>query len=483
MIPTFFKHAGALFGALTLLCIVSCSVPQVATRTVTAPVPDAFAGTAATADTLELPVARPWNEFFTDPYLQSLIDTALQRNQESNILLQRIAIARNEIQARKGEYLPTVDAGIGSDVEKVGRYTRFGALEDNLEINEDREFPEFLTNIQLGLYASWELDVWKQLRNARKVAVLEYLATVEGRNFVITNLVAEIANSYYELLSLDSELQNIRSTIAIQEDALRVVSLLQQAGRSNTLAIRRFEAEVEKNRSEIYLVQQEIAAVENRINFLAGRTPGPIPRTASAFLDVQPVSVRTGIPSQLLRNRPDIRQAELELAAADLDVNVARANFLPSFGIRAGLGYQAFNLRYLLKTPESLLMSLAGDAMAPLVNRNAIEAEYQNAGARQVEAAYEYERTILDAYREVATEVSNIDKLADAYERKAQQVALLDEAIEVSNKLFQSTRAEYLEVLLTQRDALEARTDLIETRRDQLVATVNLYQALGGGWK
>ncbi|WP_116107369.1 TolC family protein [Lewinella sp. IMCC34191] len=478
MIPTYCKY---LVGALLLLTL-GCSVPQVVTRTPEVAVPQTF--TAGTnADTTLAAAGRRWDDFFTDPYLLHLIDTALVNNKEVNILLQRIAVARNEIQARKGEYLPTVNAGLGTDVEKVGRYTRNGALEESLEINEDRAFPEFLTNIQFGLYASWELDVWKQLRNARQVAVLEYLATVEGRNFLVTNLVAEIAESYFELLALDGELANLERNIAIQEDALRVVNLMQQAGRSNTLAVRRFEAEVQKNRSETYLVRQDIAAVENRLNFLTGRTPGEIPRTRGDFLEVQPVSVATGIPSQLLRNRPDIRQAELEMAAANLDVSVARANFLPSFGIRAGLGYQAFNLRYLLKTPESLLLSLAGDAMAPLVNRNAIEAEYQNAGARQVQAAYEYEQTILKAYQEVATEVSNIDKLAHAYRLKEEQVAMLDEAIEVSNKLFQSTRAEYLEVLLTQRDALEARTDLIETRKEQLAATVNLYQALGGGWK
>ena len=481
MIPTFSNRLTGLLSALAMLCITACSVPQVVTRAPEVTVPETFP--AASADTLQAAAGRRWDDFFTDPYLLHLIDTALVNNKEVNILLQRIAVARNEIQARKGEYLPTVNAGLGTDVEKVGRYTRNGALEESLEINEDRAFPEFLTNIQFGLYASWELDVWKKLRNSRQVAVLEYLATVEGRNFLVTNLVAEIADSYFELLSLDSELDNIQRNLAIQEDALRVVRLLQQASRSNTLAVRRFEAEVQKNRSETYLVRQEITAVENRINFLTGRAPGEIPRSTGNFLELQPVSVATGIPSQLLRNRPDIRQAELEMAAANLDVDVARANFLPSFGIRAGLGYQAFNFRYLLKTPESLLMSLAGDAMAPLVNRNAIEAEYQNAGARQVQAAFEYEQTVLKAYQEVATEVSNIDKLADAYRLKEEQVAMLDEAIDVSNKLFQSTRAEYLEVLLTQRDALEARTALIDTRKEQLLATVNLYQALGGGWK
>jgi NodT family efflux transporter outer membrane factor (OMF) lipoprotein len=404
-------------------------------------------------------------------------------NKEINMLLQRISVARNEIQARQGEYKPFVGAGLATDVEKVGRYTRNGAVEHSLEIVEGEEIPELLGNIQLGLFASWELDVWKKLRNAQQVAAMEYLASVEGRNFMITNLVAEIANSYYELIALDNQLENLQSNIELQQDALEVVNLLQRAGRANSLAVKRFEAEVQKNQSNIFNIRQQIVETENRLNFLVGKTPQSIARRSADFLDRAPKAVQTGVPSQLLQNRPDIRQAELELAAADLNIQVARANFLPSFGIRAGLGYQAFNPKYLLKTPESLVLSLAGDAVAPLVNRNAIIAEYNNAGARQIEAAYEYEQTILNAYMEVAIQLSNMDNLAQNYALKVQQVESLTESIEISNQLFQSARADYMEVLLTQRDALEARLELIETKKEQMTAVVNLYKALGGGWR
>ncbi len=468
---------------MLLLLLSACSIPQVATRTPTVAVPDAFPLAPARQDTAQAVAGHSWDDYFTDPFLVSLIDTALANNREINILAQRISVARNEIQARQGEYLPFVDAGVGADVEKVGRYTRNGALEESLDIREDRNFPEFLTNLQVGLYASWELDIWNKLHNAAKASVLEYLATREGRNFVVTNLVAEVANSYYELIALDNKLVNLRNNIALQEDALRVVGLMQQAGRANSLGVKRFEAEIQKNAGETFAIEQEITAVENRINFLLGRTPQPIARRSEGFLEREPAYVETGVPSQLLRNRPDIRQAEFELAAADLNIQVARANFLPSFGIRAGLGLQSFNPRYLVQLPESLLLSLAGDAMAPLINRRAIEADYQSSGARQIEAVFEYEQSILKAYREVATEVSNIEQLANTYRRKEEQVAALDESIRIANQLFQSTRAEYLEVLLTQREALEARQELIQTKQDQLAATVNLYQALGGGWK
>lgn len=458
----------------------ACSVPEMTQKRVETALPTRYS--AQRTDTLSSARIN-WREFFQDPYLTALLDTAVVNNKEVNSLLQRIKIAQNEIQVRKGEYLPFVHAGFGAEIEKVGRFTRNGAVEERLEIEDGREFPDPLGNIQLGLYASWELDIWKKLRNSRQVAVLEYLAGVEGKNFLITNLVAEVADAYYELLALDNQLDNLEQNIGIQQDALEAIRLLQQAARANSLAVKRFEAEVQKNQSEIYKLQQQIVETENRINFLLGRTPQPIARSTEDFLALTPAPVASGLPAQLLTNRPDIRQAELELAAAELNIQVARANFYPSLGLKAGMGYQAFNPKFLLNTPESLLFSLAGDAVAPLINRNAIEAEFNSAGAEQVQAVYEYEQTILNAYREVVNQLSNIENLANNYRLKSQQVAALTESIDIANQLFQSARADYLEVLLTQREALEAKMELIETKKEQLTATVDLYKALGGGWK
>ncbi len=198
--------------------------------------------------------------------------------------------------------------------------------------------------------------------------------------------------------------------------------------------------------------------------------------------DLTPAAVHTGIPSQLLSNRPDIKQAELELEASKLDVKSAKAQFYPSLGISAAIGYQAFNPAYLLRTPESLLYSLAGDLVAPLVNKNAIQATYLNANAKQIQAVYQYERTILNAYFEVANQMAKIGNLEKSYDFKVKQVDALTQSINISNDLFKSARADYMEVLMTQRDALESKFELIETKKQQMNAMVNIYQALGGGW-
>lgn len=424
-----------------------------------------------------------WKDFFEDPHLSALIDTAVANNKEVNILMQRISIAANEIQARKGEYLPFVNFGAGIDTEKVGRYTRNGAVEESLEIKEGKAFPEPLGNYQFGLQASWELDVWKKLRNATKVATMEYMASIEGKNFLVTNLVAEIANAYYELVALDNQLENLEENIKIQQNALEVTKELQKYARATSLAVKRFEAEVKKNQSRQYVIKQQQVELENRINFLLGRTPQPIQRASIGFMEIKPKLIQTGLPSELLAHRPDIRKAELELSAAELNIQVAKANFYPSFAIRAGLGFQAFNPKYLLNTPASLAYSLAGDMMAPLINRNAIEAVYKNANATQIQAAYDYEQTIINAYGEVSNQLSNIDNLEKNYQLKTSQVESLTQSVDVANQLFKSARAEYLEILLTQREALEAKSELIETKQKQMSAMVNLYRALGGGWQ
>jgi outer membrane protein, multidrug efflux system len=471
-----FKYAG--IGCICLI-YTACKTPVLTTRTENKTVPAGFNNSQDAVNS----AAMKWRDYFTDANLVALIDTALKNNQELNITLQEIAITKNEITARKGEYLPFVGVKGGAGVEKVGRYTSQGAGDATTEIKPGKEMPDPLGDFLIGAYATWEVDIWHKLRNAKKAAVVRYLSTVEGRNFVITTLIAEIANSYYELLALDNQLEIVKKNIDIQTNALEVVKQQKDAARVTELAVKKFEAEVLNTKSLQYSIQQQITETENRINFLLGRFPQPIPRNDQALDNVMPDNMHTGIPSQLLANRPDIKQAELDLAASKLDVQVAKAQFYPSLGISAGVGYNAFNPTYLFRTPESILYSLAGELVAPLVNRNAIKATYLNANAKQIQAVYNYERTIINAYVEVANQVSKMDNLQKSYDLKLKQVDALTQSITISNDLFRSARADYMEVLLTQRDALESKFELIETRKEQMKARVNIYQALGGGWK
>lgn len=461
------------------MILTSCGALKVKVREANNAVPEYY-GVDDTGDTLNSGHVS-WRAFFTDQDLIALIDTALSNNQELNIVLQEIEIAKNEIGARQGEFLPKASGFIGAGVEKTPRYTRNGAIDASTEIEPGKEIPEFLSDLGFGIRANWEIDVWKKLRNAKKAAVSRYLASVQGKNFMITNLVSEIASEYYELLALDAQLANINRNINIQNDALEVVRQQKDAARVTELAVRRFEAQLLNSRSLKTDIEQQIVVVENRINFLTGRFSQPIQRQADNFDQLIPEEIHGGIPADLLDNRADIQQAELELEAQKLDVKVAKAKFYPSFGISTTVGLQSFNPKYIIN-PESILLSMAGDMMAPLINRKTIKAEYFSANSKQLQAVYNYEKVILNAYLEVANRLSAINNLEKSYGFKQREVEALSDAVEISNNLFKSARADYMEVLLTQRDALEAQFDLIETKKNQFNAVVGAYRALGGGW-
>jgi NodT family efflux transporter outer membrane factor (OMF) lipoprotein len=439
---------------------------------------DSSLGIAAFDNSAQLPHAA----FYNDPYLLSLIADTITGNQELKILSEEIRIACNEAYARSGEYRPFVTLGADAGLEKSGRHTRNGAVEEQLLVAPGTEFPDPLGDFRVGANVSWELDIWHRLRNSQRAAGMRYLATREGRNFIVTRVVAEVAENYYQLLALDSRLQTLQATIDIQQQSLQVAQAKKAAGRETELAVQRFQAEVQKNISQRSLIQQEIVEAENRINFLAGRYPQPIERiTLISFADLNLNTLGAGVPSELLQNRADIREAEREVAAAGLDVQVAKARFYPNLSLTAGLGWNAFSTGYLFRTPESLVYGVAGELVGPLINKRAIKAAYCSANAAQLQAIYNYQQTVLEAHIEVVNQITKIENFRRSIEVKRRQLEALEASVDVAQKLFQNARAEYVEVLLAQRELMEARMELIETKQEQLSAVVIAYQALGGG--
>ena len=425
-----------------------------------------------------------WKEYFKDPNLTSLIGTALQNNQELNILLQEIEASKAEVRLRKGAYLPFVTAGSSAGLDKIGRHTAAGAAEDNTanEIAAGQRIPTNTPNFAFAADFDWEVDIWRKLRNERDAAILRYIGTQEGRNFMITNLVAEIAQTYYELIAFDNQLIILKRTIEIQSNALEAVKLQKANARVTELAVRRFEAEVLKNKSRLFKIQQQITVTENKLNYLAGRYPQRIKRNSEGFDRFLLDRINTGLPVELLRNRPDVRKAELELAATGLDVKAAAARFYPSLNIAGALGLQSFSLGSAFTVPASAIYGVAGNVMAPLINRSAIKAAFLGASARQIGAIYTYQQTVLKAYIEMVNQLAQIKNYGQSYDLKVQQVAALSDSITIAGQLFFNARADYTEVLFTQRDALESKIDLVELKQEQLSAFVKAYKALGGGY-
>lgn len=451
------------------LTLTACAPTLPITKTDPLPMPHEFP-LSESKDADASTAALPWAAFAHDPHLVSLIETALKGNQELHIVEQEINIANNEVMARRSEYLPKLDARVGGGVEQTERFS-----------TDDANGRTIVGKAGLG--ASWEVDIWGRLRKAKKAAYLRYLGSVEGRRFAVTNLVSEVAQTYFELLSFDNQLAIVENYVAVLTKIREMVTLQRDAARATTLAVKRFEAEVLKNEARRADLSRQVTVTENRLNQLLGRYPQPIERDRATFERLSFVKLQTSVATKLLDNRPDLKKAKFELEAAKLNVDSARARFYPSLSIEGGVGYEHFKSSHFDKPPTSLFYDAMAGLTAPLLNRLAIKADYFTANNKQIQAVYEYEQTLIKAYTEVANQLTSLKNLDQMYGLKTKQVKALTDAIEISNILFRAARVDYVEALFTQRDALETETELMEIRQRQLTATVNLYRALGGGWR
>ena len=413
----------------------------------------------------------------------SLIDTAIKNNLDDLTTLQEIEIAKNKIKFANGKFLPSITVGTSLSVEKVGRYTSQGAGDASTDIIPGNGVPDLLPNLSFGFQASWEADIWGKLKSTQKATALRYLSSEEGKKLVITNLIAEISNSYYELVAQKNQLEVVKQAIALQQKQLEIVKVQLETGVVTSLAVKQFEAQLYNTQNKEYNILQNIVETENKINLLLGRYPQKINVDLNASSQKLPFLIESGIPSQLLNNRPDIKQAELELQASNFDVKAARAEFYPSFNMGATLGFSAFKPSYLLRTPESMMYSLVNDITGPVVNKSAIKAAFNTANALQIEALYTYQKTIINGYMDVSNQLSNFQNLDKAYELKNNETSTLKEAVEISTDLFKYGKATYLEVLTAQKDALAAQLELIDFKKQQLQSLANVYKALGGGWQ
>jgi outer membrane protein, multidrug efflux system len=465
--------------AITSLIYSSCKTEKKITNKETKNLPSTYNGNNDSINSASI----KWRDYFADKNLLQLIDTGLKNNFDVLMTLQKIEIARNDLRLSKGAMLPIVNANFSYLQRKFGYYTMDDAGNRVTEIRPGQLIPNQLPDYFVGLQTNWEVDIWGKLRNKKKAAFSRYLGSIEGANLIYTNLVSEIANSYYDLLALDVELDIVKETIKLQQDALEIVKAQKISGVTNELAIKQFAAQVLNSQSLEFEMKQKVTEYENKINFLIGRFPQSIVRDKSVFSDQLPIQVKSGIPSQLLQNRPDIKKAEYELMAAKLNVKSAKAAFYPSFNISGSIGFQAFNTAFLFSSPQSIAYNLLGSLVTPLINRSAIKAQFNTAKANQLEALYNYQKTILNGYVEVSNELSNIKNLDNIHTLKTEEVKELSASIEISNDLFKSGRATYFEVLMTQRTALQSRIELITAKKRQYNATVNIYKALGGGWK
>lgn len=444
--------------------------------------PGTFAGQADSTGIASL----QWKTFFNDRHLVALIDTALQNNFDLKMAAQRIEMARTNIMAAHGAMLPVVSGDVSGGGRKFGDYTMDGVgnYDTNFSgnIDADRRLPgPFMPDYFVGLRSSWEIDIWGKLKNHKKAAYTRFLASEKGSQAIITGLIAEIARSYYELIALDTELDIIRKNIALQESAVETIKIQKEAGRANELGVRQLTAQLLNTRSLEFEVQQKIIEIENNVNLLTGRFPQAIAR-GTTLEQVMPQSISAGIPMQMLRRRPDIQQAHLDLLANYSEQQAAQLAFLPSLNITAFLGFNAFKSN-LLFSPGSLAYSALGGLTAPLINRKALKANQKRAEAASLEALYAYNKSVLNGFREVSTSLKKLENTRQIGDLKKQEVEVLQQAVATSKDLFLTGYASYLEVITAQRGVLQEELNLTNVQKEQFLALVELYRALGGGWE
>lgn len=467
------------FAALLALLLAGCASYRTDTSIRSAQLPRSFQGTADSTSGATI----AWREHFNDPVLIALIDTALHNNPDRLIALQRVEAARARVRGAKGALLPDVGAAASVGVRKFGLYTMDGAGNITTDITPGQLVPIDLPDYFGAFTASWEIDVAGRLRNMKRSAQARLIASAEGANWVTSNLVAEVVATYYDLLALDNELEVARRAMAGQAEALDVITAQKETGRANELAVEQFTAQLLSVQALAKLIEQDIRETENGLNFLLGRYPQPIERDPQALLSALPPLLSAGVPSQLLNNRPDIREAAMNVEAARFDLKAAKAAFYPSVTLTAHYGLQAFSTEYLFQTPASLAYGLLGGLTAPLLNRSAIEAEFRGAKAEQIASLHDYQRSLLNGFVEVSNALTNVRNLQEVDSLKSRQSDVMVRSVETSKELYGAARAEYLEVLFAQQNALQAQLELIDVKRRQRFATVDLYRALGGGWR
>ncbi len=423
-----------------------------------------------------------WRSYLGDPILISLIDTAIKNNLDHKIAMQRIAIAQSWVRMAKGEMFPKVYGNVGIGSNKYAQYTQENLGNSSTEYQPGKTIPNPLPDIYTGLASSWEINLWGKVRSKRKGFQQRFWASIEGKKLVLSNVIEELTLNYFELLALDREQAIINQTLLKQEEALEVVKIQKETGRTNELAVQQFNAQLLSTQALEKEISQKIIETENRVNFLLGRLPQKIERTSTSLFQDNSELVLSGVPAQLLVNRPDIKEAEYALNATYFDLQVARSAFFPTINLASAIGFQSFNPQFLLNVPASLGYSISGALLAPLVNRSAIQSHFKTAQSEQLTALYQYQKTIIYAYAEVLSELSNKKHLETIFELKKEQNRILENAVQTSSELYRTVKANYLEVLLAQQNSLQAEIELIEVAKRKKVATIKLYKVLGGAW-
>ena len=412
-----------------------------------------------------------YKQIFTDGQLQALINQGLQNNLDIRSALQNIAVAEAYAKQGKAGYLPTLSVGPKYTFSESSRNTPFGAM------MTDRSQSQYEVSGNL----SWEADIWGKIRSNQRASAATYLQTVEAHKAVKTQIVASIANAYYNLLALDEQKIILDKTLINREQSLETTKALKEAGSVTEVAVNQTEAQLYNVKSLLVDVENGIKLNENVLSVLLGSNPQSINRSTLAAQNINS-KLSVGVPAQLLENRPDIKAAEFGLMNAFENVNIANASFYPSLTISATGGVQGIDIDKLFSA-QSIFATVIGGLTQPLLQQRKIRTQKEVALANQEKALITYKSKILNASKEVSDALYTYDAAVKKADYKQKEYLLYNQAITNSEELLNYGMANYLEVITARDNGLNAELNVVNAKLSSLTSMVELYRAVGGGWQ
>lgn len=410
-----------------------------------------------------------WNNLFTDTQLQGYINTGLQNNLDIRIAMQNIAASEAYMKQGKAGYFPSIGLGADWTHQELSKNSQFGAL------LQDRSTDQY----QFTGNLSWEADIWGKIRSNKRATSATYLQTIAAKQAVQTQLIANIAKNYFQLMSLDAQLQVVDSTLVNRSESIEVIKALKDAGNVTEVGVRQTEAQLYTAQLIREDLKNSIVVLENAFNILLGEGPKKVMRST---LEAQNITadVKIGVPAILLRKRPDVIAAEYNLISNFELTNVARSQFYPSLKITATGGLQSIDLKEWFNA-NSLFANVITGLTQPLFNKREIRTRFEVAKANQEKAYLEFQQTLLVAGREVSDALQTYTNETTKLDIRRKQVLALKSAAGFSDELLEYGLVNYLEVLTAKDQALNTELNLIDNQYNQYNSIITLYRALGGG--
>lgn len=429
-----------------------------------------------TADTVNIADIK-WKSFFEENDLVTLIDNALAKNNDLQIADKNLAIANQLFKQSKWGNVPQLNASVTASTSRLSDNS-FNGINISQSVGQHH-----IEDYTAGFSLSWEADIWGKIRNRKKAAQATYMQTTEAKKALQTSIVALVSKGFYDLLMLDAQLAVAKKTLELNDNILFALNLQYEAGQVTLLAKQQTEAQRLITAQLIPELEKNIELQENALSVLSGTFPEAKERISKLETITLKENLSTGIPSQLLSRRPDVKSAELAVKAANAKVGIAKAGLYPSLTITAAGGVNAFESSNWFTLPASVFGSVAGGLTAPLLNGRRLRTQYEVAKLERDQALIHFRQTVIVAVSEVSDALIKIKKQEEQYDIAKQRVETLKKAVSNANLLFKSAMASYIEVNNAQGSLLQAELELASVTKELLSSKVELYRALGGGWE